>query len=389
VARRLVVEADGGARGNPGPAAYGAAVRDADSGLVLARLAECIGRATNNVAEYRGLVAGLRAAYEIDPGAEVEARLDSKLVVEQMSGRWKIKHPDMRPLAVEARGVFPEGRVTYTWVPRAQNALADGLLNEALDSGRSIRVVADDAEGEAAAGQSSDDPGDTVTTSASGSASRGWQPEAGTGTTLLLLRHGETTFTAEKRFSGVGSDPALTDHGRAQARAAADALVARGGVDAVVSSPLRRARETADVVAAALGLDVREDEAWRETDFGVWDGHTFAEIQQTWPEELDAWLGSTSVAPPAGESFDAVARRVRIARDRTIARDAGRTILVVTHVTPVKTVVRQALGAPPAALYAMELAAAALTTVVWYDDGHASLRAFNDTAHLAGPPARP
>lgn len=132
--RRLIVEADGGSRGNPGPAAYGGVVRDAGSGEVLETFAEPVGVATNNVAEYRGLVTGLRRAREIDPDAVVEARLDSKLVVEQMSGRWKIKHPDMRALAVEARAAFPPDRVSYVWVPREQNALADRLLNEALDA---------------------------------------------------------------------------------------------------------------------------------------------------------------------------------------------------------------------------------------------------------------
>ncbi len=132
--RRLVVEADGGSRGNPGPAAYGAVVRDAGTSEVLAERAEHIGRASNNVAEYRGLIAGLTAAREIDPDAQVEVRLDSKLVVEQMSGRWKIKHPDMRPLAMQAMAILPRERVAFTWVPRESNAHADRLANEALDA---------------------------------------------------------------------------------------------------------------------------------------------------------------------------------------------------------------------------------------------------------------
>lgn len=131
--RRLIVEADGGARGNPGPAAFGAVVRDAVTGEVLAEVAETLGVTTNNVAEYRGLIAGLQAARGIDPEALVEARLDSKLVVEQMSGRWKIKNAALRPLAVQANRILPAGRVTYTWVPRALNAHADRLLNAALD----------------------------------------------------------------------------------------------------------------------------------------------------------------------------------------------------------------------------------------------------------------
>ncbi|NUR43920.1 MAG: reverse transcriptase-like protein, partial [Streptomyces sp.] len=133
--REFIVEADGGSRGNPGPAGYGSVVIDAATGETLAERAEYIGVATNNVAEYRGLVAGLRAAAELDPAASVHVRMDSKLVVEQMSGRWKIKHPDMKPLAMEASRVFPADRVTYEWIPRERNKHADRLANEAMDAG--------------------------------------------------------------------------------------------------------------------------------------------------------------------------------------------------------------------------------------------------------------
>jgi len=133
--RRLLVEADGGSRGNPGAAGYGAVVRDAVTGEVLAEVSESIGRATNNVAEYSGLIAGLRVAGRIAPGAAAEVRMDSKLVVEQMSGRWKIKHPDLRALAAEAgQAARALGRVTYTWVPRERNTSADRLANQAMDA---------------------------------------------------------------------------------------------------------------------------------------------------------------------------------------------------------------------------------------------------------------
>lgn len=105
--REFIVEADGGSRGNPGPAGYGSVVIDATTGETLAEAAEYIGIATNNVAEYRGLIAGLRTAHALDPAASIHVRMDSKLVVEQMSGRWKIKHPDMKPLAAEASTIFP------------------------------------------------------------------------------------------------------------------------------------------------------------------------------------------------------------------------------------------------------------------------------------------
>jgi ribonuclease HI len=130
--RTLIVEADGGSRGNPGPAAYGALVRDALTAEVLLSEGLTIGVATNNVAEYRGLIAGLEMAREIDPTAPVEVRMDSKLVIEQMAGRWRVKHPSMRPLALEANGLRPY-RVTWTWIPREQNKQADALVNRALD----------------------------------------------------------------------------------------------------------------------------------------------------------------------------------------------------------------------------------------------------------------
>jgi len=130
--RRLVVEADGGSRGNPGRAAYGAVVKDAVTGEVLNREGLAIGVASNNVAEYSGLIAGLEMARAIDPGAAVEVRMDSKLVIEQMAGRWKVKHPDMKPLAQQAQRLRPPS-VTWTWVPRESNKAADRLVNLALD----------------------------------------------------------------------------------------------------------------------------------------------------------------------------------------------------------------------------------------------------------------
>lgn len=130
--RRLVIEADGGSRGNPGPAAYGALVLDAETGEVLNSEGLGLGRATNNVAEYSGLIAGLEMAHAIDPNAAVDVRMDSKLVIEQMAGHWLVKHPDMVPLVARARQLRP-ARVTWSWVPREQNKAADALLNAALD----------------------------------------------------------------------------------------------------------------------------------------------------------------------------------------------------------------------------------------------------------------
>jgi broad specificity phosphatase PhoE/ribonuclease HI len=380
--RRLVVEADGGSRGNPGPAGYGAVVRDAVTGQVLAERAAGIGRATNNVAEYGGLIAGLRAALELDP-AEVEVRMDSKLVVEQMSGRWQVKHPAMKPLAREAADLVSRlPRVRFSWIPRAQNSHADRLANEAMDAeARGQQWSGDPAEEWLQA----NDPARTAAAPVEAPAQNrlvGWMDRAAPPTATLLLRHGQTALSVEKRFSGTG-DPELTATGRAQA-AAAGARLATSGATAVVSSPLRRARQTAQAVADALGLEVAVEPGLRETDFGDWEGYTFAEVKQKWTRELDAWLADTSVAPPFGESFDATATRVRQARDRVLASYGGQTVVLVSHVTPIKTLVRLALEAPPHVLYRLHLDLACLSQVHWYADGPAVLRSLNDTHHLDG-----
>ncbi|MFE9703397.1 bifunctional RNase H/acid phosphatase [Streptomyces sp. NPDC005930] len=506
-AREFVVEADGGSRGNPGPAGYGAVVLDPVTGETLVEAAEYLGVVTNNVAEYRGLLAGLRAARELDPDATVHVRMDSKLVVEQMSGRWKIKHPDMKPLATEAARVFPPGRVTYEWIPRAENKHADRLANEAmdagargeqwlpsgstadLDAGGTARRVArgrgagdgapagreagprgdrdgsaagaavggggetaaagarpgggvvsgagergasagrdagarrdsdasasaapagaavgggreTEAAGErlaqaartggetAAAGTDGRDTGagagtaDADVRAAKAVASSGWgPPDLGAPATFVLLRHGETPLTPQKRFSGSGgSDPSLSPVGREQAEKVAASLARRGTIEAIVASPLARTRETAGIVAARLGLDVAVEEGLRETDFGAWEGLTFGEVRDRYPADLDAWLASPDAEPTGGgESFAATGVRIAATRDRLVSAYAGRTVLLVSHVTPIKTFLQLALGAPPESLFRMELSAASLSAVAYYADGGASVRLFNETSHL-------
>ncbi len=130
---RFIVEADGGSRGNPGIAAGGAVVIDADSGEVVAEVGVFVGIATNNVAEYSGLVEGLRRARTLNPSAAIHVKMDSKLVVEQMSGRWKIKHPDMRELARQAHEIIAGASVTFEWVPRDLNGRADAVANQCMD----------------------------------------------------------------------------------------------------------------------------------------------------------------------------------------------------------------------------------------------------------------
>jgi ribonuclease H / adenosylcobalamin/alpha-ribazole phosphatase len=363
--RAVLIEADGGSRGNPGPAAYGAVLLEAVTGEVIARRAESLGRATNNVAEYHGLVAGLELYHEHAPGADLEVRMDSKLVVEQMSGRWRIKHPDLRPLAARAQQLAPPG-TTYTWIPREQNKQADSILNEALDA----RAVAP--------------PGHELAERETGSTDRGWSP-AGTATTLLLVRHGVTAHTVDKRFSGGlgGSNPGLSDEGRDQVRLTADWLSPLAGdIDVVVSSPVRRTHESAEILGARLRKPVRTEGGLAEMEFGSWEGLTFAELRERHPDELDAWLGSVDVPAGGGESFRVVEKRVLASLDRLLEEYVGRTVLVVSHVTPIKVLVAHALGAPLESLYRMELAPASVSVLSFFDDGppgrrSASMRMFN------------
>jgi probable phosphoglycerate mutase len=211
-----------------------------------------------------------------------------------------------------------------------------------------------------------------------------WISAQGEPTTTLLLRHGQTPMSVQKRYAGRSpkTDAPLTDTGIRQAVAAAKRL-ASAGIDAIVASPLQRTVRTAEEVAAVTGVPVLTDEGFRETDFGTWDGLTFAEVRERWPSELTTWLADPSVAPPGGESFDQVSERVTAALHRILAERAHQTVLIVSHVTPIKTLVAAALLAPPAALYRMHLDVAALCEIDWYADGPAVLRSFNDTAHLS------
>ena len=389
--RSLIVEADGASRGNPGPAAYGAVVRDGASGRILTEVAEYLGTATNNVAEYRGAIAGLEQARELDPTAVVEVRLDSKLVVEQMTGRWKIKHPDMRELALQARAVFPAGQVSFTWVPRSANSVADALVNEMLDlaqsagDGRILRRHASpgaDLDAEDVVGSAEEAHSRSLTAARPANRMIGWS-NIGAPTITVMARHGATALSLEKRFSGRGGlDAPLVQIGVEQAEALADELAERGGADLLVVSPLLRTRQTAEIIATRVDAEMVIDEDFAECAFGEWDGLTFSEVQSRWPKHMSEWLASTQVAPPGGESFADVRARVNRGRQRIVDRHTGKRVIVVAHVTPIKVMVSIAVDAPLHSLYRMELAPCSITTLAWFPDGNASMFGFSESAHL-------
>jgi probable phosphoglycerate mutase len=260
----------------------------------------------------------------------------------------------MVPLAARARQLAPAG-TTYTWIPREQNTYADRILNEALDA---------EPAREPARAPARD---------------RGWAP-AGIATTLILVRHGATPHTVDKRFSGglAGSNPGLADEGRDQVRSTADWLSPLSGeIDVVVSSPVRRTRESAEIIGARIGKEIRVEDGLAEMEFGSWDGLTFDEVRERYPAELDSWLGSLDDTAGGGESFRVVETRVLASLDRLLEHYAGRTVLVVSHVTPIKILVARALGAPLDSVRRMEMAPASVTVLSFFADGSSVLRLFN------------
>lgn len=421
---RLDVECDGGSRGNPGIAGCGSSVLEGDQ-EVAARW-EFIAKATNNVAEYQGLINALELAIEVAKmrgvaaaDLEIQVRMDSKLVVEQMSGRWKIKHPDMKPLAARVKELEATlAAVTYNWVPRAQNKRADELANRAMDDGIGGRWF-DDALSFQPAASSAEAGGDAAPGSAGAAGASGaagnesagaeavtdaasapeWHP-GGKPTRLWVLRHGQTEMSVQKQFSGL-SDPELTSHGREQARRAAAYVAGQlsggaggnasagssAGPVAIYSSPLKRTRQTAEAVAEALAEAaavggsssaggpgaakprVHVTEALIEMNFGDWEGRTFAEVMDEFPLEHDACFWDSAAAPSGGESPDDVLARVRpFLRD--VARNhPGEDVVLVSHVTPIKSILRHALCASGALYRTLHLDLAGLSVIEIFPDG--------------------
>lgn len=212
-----------------------------------------------------------------------------------------------------------------------------------------------------------------------------WQGQHTAPTRFVLLRHGQTELSVHRRYSGRGN-PELTASGREQARRAADALTELP-ITAVLTSPLARAAATAQAVADRLQLPVVVEEGFIETDFGAWEGLTFSEAAQQDPQLHRQWLGDAAIAAPGGESFDEVAHRVAAARGRVIAAHAGETVVVVSHVTPIKSMLQQALRVGPQLLFHLHLDLASVSHAEFYPDGGSVVRAVNDVSHLRGGPA--
>jgi len=400
--RRLVVNTDGGARGNPGEAGFGFVIRD-DEGRVLVERGGYLGRTTNNVAEYTAVAEALELIASSGTDAEVEVRADSRLLVEQLSGRWKIRNGGLQEIALRIRRTLDPRRVHYVWVPREENAAADALANRAMDAraavGRGSLPAADRAVPAAAvpaAGTAEPvdvtpgevTPGEVTTLPDLACApdevqwpARLRKPSGalyyfGTATpvTLVFVRHGETALTAAHGFSGGATPgPPLSARGRAQAYRVARLLERLTEVwrdipppAAVWASPMVRTQETATVVSEALGLDVETVEDLREVDFGQWQGLRAWEVRDQFPGMMERWYGSADLATPDGETPGQVEDRVtRVAR-RALAEHPGETVVLVCHSVVTKVCVSSLIGLPPALWQRVRVPPASLSIVrVW------------------------
>jgi broad specificity phosphatase PhoE/ribonuclease HI len=359
MARHFLLTADGGSRGNPGPAGYGAVITE--NGAIIAELYDFIGIGTNNVAEYSGLIAGLSAIHALDHEATVDVKMDSKLVVEQMSGRWQIKHADMRSLASDARAAHSPNLVNYTWIPRDENSHADRLANKALD----LQVGG----------------GEITSVRKNFLTERLLSTEKAT--TIFLIRHGETPLTPMKKFSGDGPlNPQLTETGLAQAERVA-AAIAILKPETIIASPLNRTKQTAEAISRATGLPINFDEAWIECSFGIWDGMSIQEVIDEYPNDYQAWVSSTSFAPPEGESYASVSLRIDEALEAIAATYPGQRVAVVTHNGTIKTAAKLAVGGPPESIFHIDVSPCSITTIsIWPSDGLRALRSLNETSHL-------
>ncbi|MFM6966623.1 MAG: bifunctional RNase H/acid phosphatase [Rhodoluna sp.] len=381
--QNLIVEADGGSRGNPGLAGSGACVIDADTGEVVLEVSKFIGIATNNVAEYIALVAGLEGAYGLNRDARILVRMDSKLVIEQMAGRWKIKHPDMQQLGAQVQRIVAGKQVRWQWIPREENSRADALANKAMDE-----------QGDAIVLKATESPRSPIvefnqTLPSSVRAPGGVSAPL---TTVVLIRHGRTHLTESKRISGRGGEnPGLSDLGRTDAHKAAKAVAEIGNsgpwahlepVSAIVSSPIQRTLDTAHILANELGLGVSVNENIAEISFGDWDGSTNAEVMSKWPDEFRSWQGSWTISPPNGESLEIFDARVQVGRREILEQFAGRTVAVVSHVMPIRGFIRAGMDAGVAGYWRPQISPCSITVIRFWSDEAAEVIAVNATAHL-------
>jgi probable phosphoglycerate mutase len=359
------MQADGASRGNPGEASYGVIILD-DAGIVVAELSERIGFATNNEAEYRGVIAGLRLISERFPGEKVRVELDSKLVVEQASGRWKINAQGLKPLLAEVQRLISGRRVEFHWIPRERNFRADALANLALDSAASNLLEASSGLPQPSSVRA---------------------PLARVAPTdLYLIRHGSTSDTHANLVSGGSSDPELSERGEAEALSAATGIrevSKQFGLELpklLIHSPQRRAKQTAEIIASRIDADTQQVEELREISFGDWEGLSQAELAVL--PDAAAWRGSMQESPPNGESLVQLEARVLPVLERAILDNSGRAIGLVSHMMPTRAMLARLLSAGPGIYWGMNLKPASISALRSFGTELVEAHTINYCGHL-------
>lgn len=362
----IIAYADGASRGNPGLASYGAVIYQDD--MEIARLNGALGIATNNVAEYSGVIAILEHTATHFPNSELHVRMDSKLVVEQLSGRWKIKSPDMAQLAIKARSLIGNRKVTFEWVPREQNSVADALANQALDAPNESRF----------------EPALAMTQPKSIRAPR----QSVEPTTVFAIRHGHTQSTESGLISGSSDDPSLSELGFQEADAVAAILpeLARrfdlALPSKVIHSTQLRATQTARAVAESLNAGMHSSERLREISFGDWERYSMGELERDISHEIENWRGSMTQKPPGGESVADLENRVLAELTEQILANPGGSIAVVAHMMPMRAIARKALVAGVDVSWSLQFQPASVSIYRFFGTEFAETFTLNYCAHL-------
>lgn len=365
---KLILQCDGASRGNPGPAAYGAVVLDAERNLIAELFAE-IGEQTNNFAEYSAVIAGLEYVTNNFSVSELVIEMDSKLVIEQLAGRWKINSPALRELHSRAFTLLSGVSYQLTWIPRELNAHADAAANKALDG----KGISDQSSPLASAQPRSV------------RAKRQFVEP----TTIVLLRHGHTAHTEANLISGSsGEDPDLSELGLLEAKRAADTvkpLLNHFGlppISKIYHSPQKRALQTAKAVAARYDLDMVADARLREIGFGAWEGVFMDTLAALDPKEVETWRGSMSAKPPGGESVNELELRVGEALSEIIQGNKGASIALVAHMMPCRAVAKKATQAAVSAHWSLQFAPASISIFRFFGTDYAETFTMNYCAHL-------
>lgn len=365
---KIILQADGASRGNPGPAAFGAVILDENRNL-LKELFAPLGEQTNNFAEYSAVIAGLEFISNNYSSVSLVIEMDSKLVIEQLAGRWKVNSSTLQELRARAFTLLAGMDYELVWIPREQNSLADSAANKALDG--VLGTVIEIPEG--------------VAQPRSIRANR----QTILPTTIVLVRHGHTEHTEQNLISGSqGEDPALSALGLAEASAAAEEVnklldfYGLPSIYEIYHSPQQRARETAQSIAHRNQIRLKADPRLKEIGFGDWEAVSMDEIESRNPELVSKWRESATVSPPNGESINELELRVGEALREIILGNQGKTIGIVTHMMPCRAIAKKALATTIRAHWSIQFAPASISIFRFYGMEFAESFVINSCGHL-------